>query len=822
MRGDAIPNYNGALPNSQEPVVVVLAQGPKQPSNCYPITANEAKRQIKALSNAIFTARDKVQNILKNREVILRRRWAKRSKEQRAKVLRAAWPDIPNNHRPDIQELLDTVNPTKTQSSKTLRTDAIYKWPHLSVEDLAHSKTLLLLLNSRGHNSPDVFAHADLESCRLGTVNDKIKTAWLPKYAMVIMGQETPKTYGTLVRLEEEPEAFLLWNAGVHFNVAEGLLILEIQSKLYDFLLHCCLQLFSDVPPNDLISIHVVQQPEPEPLESNAASYLDLSSVVAEAPFRVPNTLDTCRLLQLIESKRAAAEDHVWAIQEDPGYFREALVMRARHRKEHLRDEEGNTSPDLDSQDFWNTVILREVDAAFQGLLQWDSLYEHAKALHYKVPNGFETFDHSQPLPEDVDSIILNMLLLTNSFSIAHKYDLSGAIPASEEMGIHCIRLPDYEGTTVTCIGQTPKSDRLMRLFDYMFDADDTALCQVGLDNLVNEVQRLIENNPKQSRRLSPFVSDLFLDLAFVANISRVLVGIFPWAASFERKMNQLVATPPRHSQTMLSKRIYSTLPNVKTKNGVAAEALLPLPIRTSLNYPIHRAYNEHNVDTLRHSEWNLDRFWRGLDCLFYKSMGETLNDILCRCSKVSRVIHRTLPYRPPEPRSKTPVVLANPTITNFAPEAEDPTPSSTQKPRTKIKTRGVISTTLGGADTIVDGVDALATKVTEKEAKATFKLKDRALDVFRNMFHLEGSSSHQQGEIHWKDFLHAMTKIGFAAEKLYGSIWHFTRVESGVSGSFQVHEPHPEKKIPYVMARDIGRRLTHRYGWTASDFVEA
>jgi len=39
-------------------------------------------------------------------------------------------------------------------------------WPAINVEDLVKGKALLLLLNSRGRNTPQMFAHADFDAMR--------------------------------------------------------------------------------------------------------------------------------------------------------------------------------------------------------------------------------------------------------------------------------------------------------------------------------------------------------------------------------------------------------------------------------------------------------------------------------------------------------------------------------------------------------------------------------------------------------------------------------------------------------------------------------
>ncbi|KAJ0159167.1 hypothetical protein CTA2_10202 [Colletotrichum tanaceti] len=95
-----------------------------------------------------------------------------------------------------------------------------------------------------------------------------------------------------------------------------------------------------------------------------------------------------------------------------------------------------------------------------------------------------------------------------------------------------------------------------------------------------------------------------------------------------------------------------------------------------------------------------------------------------------------------------------------------------------------------------------------------------RSLKVFRTLFFDPAVSSHP-GEIAWKDFLHALTSTSmFAAEKLYGSVWQFQRVDGHDQSRLQFHEPHPRSKIPYAAARRHGRRLNRHYGWTRDMFL--
>ena len=106
----------------------------------------------------------------------------------------------------------------------------------------------------------------------------------------------------------------------------------------------------------------------------------------------------------------------------------------------------------------------------------------------------------------------------------------------------------------------------------------------------------------------------------------------------------------------------------------------------------------------------------------------------------------------------------------------------------------------------------------TQVDKQPTFRVPDPSLKVFNTLFFTPGARGNV-GEVPWADFLRAMANTGFAAQKLYGSIWQFTPTKLDVERSIQFHEPHPEVKIRFTVARRMGRRLMRAYGWHGGMF---
>lgn len=111
---------------------------------------------------------------------------------------------------------------------------------------------------------------------------------------------------------------------------------------------------------------------------------------------------------------------------------------------------------------------------------------------------------------------------------------------------------------------------------------------------------------------------------------------------------------------------------------------------------------------------------------------------------------------------------------------------------------------------------DSSATTTPEKPI---FTVDKRAKKTFSVLFYTP-SSHDTPGDTTWIDFVHAMLSIGFVAEKLYASVWHFTPPKSVSGESIQFHAPHAGDKIRYHMARLFGRRLHRAYGWSEEMFV--
>jgi hypothetical protein len=115
-------------------------------------------------------------------------------------------------------------------------------WPYINLEDLCNKSLMMLFVTSRAHNSPALFARADFDHTHLGRISLSINVADIkPKEYTLFIEGDTNETYGRLVSWKNDPSAA---RASMQKYIpGEGLMAMECQEKIYDFLVKCCTSL---------------------------------------------------------------------------------------------------------------------------------------------------------------------------------------------------------------------------------------------------------------------------------------------------------------------------------------------------------------------------------------------------------------------------------------------------------------------------------------------------------------------------------------------------------------------------------------------------
>ncbi|KAI1108569.1 hypothetical protein F5Y14DRAFT_74617 [Nemania sp. NC0429] len=811
---------------NSDPFGIFAARGMLPPETPSP---SEVRQEAKDRSINIYAHYERLHSILERHEATIQKRWEKKTRTQRIGVLVQAWPDMPLTHRPDFAAFRKHAGNLNSVARKHRSS---FVWPMINQEDLGEPKTLTLLLNSRGRNLPHTFAASDGEGMHLGKVTMAIVPIFLNTYVMVLNGATRQEDYGKLLAWEEHEDAFDWMHTRKQFLPGEGLLILEFQERLLEFLVDCCKAILHDIPLDQMISDKFAIQPEPPLKESlDASGFSTLNVMAKEAPYRPPAKLDLEKIESLLSARTARAEDHIWSLREDPSYFAETIL----DMKEHLVSVHFTGKSSLDDR-MMARVISAVLVESFSQLESFAELRQQATHLRELSSKYASEFSPQKDLPEEYLAALLRFRHYLNRVmkGALNQLKLSAAIsPPLRGFFIRndprSVQSSTINFVTTSAIRKDKIAQQLIWLLRTLWeDGQDLFLCR--MTSVIDELDRLLKAEPRALELVSPYVAMLIGELSITGECLRQLEIFQPWANGFEQALVDREEGIKKEFKEH-TKVWAQVLDALKEKNVIAIQQLGD-PSGGKFQYPIGKRQNKANIDALRASEANLDAFWNAVDHMLQRKAGNMSDTAYRRVLSQPRYLQRTPQWVEPAAKKKDvssqnhkennasyDYVLSLPFSRLFQGDGLDLSARaetlSLGAGKTKVKSRGMP----GPESTGEDEPAPPPPPGSLADVQPLFKVDARALKVFRTVF-FDPAANTTAGEVAWRDFLHAMDSTGFTAQKLYGSVWHFQPTKLDVERSIQFHEPHPRAKIPFLVARRHGRRLSRAYGWQGTMFV--
>lgn len=719
-----------------------------------------------------------------------------------------------------------------------------FMWPYINQEDLSKPKALLLLLNARGRHNPCDFAAADGEALRLGRASNAIVPIVVRPNAiilygttMILNGATGPDEYGRLLAWEEHPHAIDWFRSAKQFEPQEGFMILEAQEGLLSFLVDCCKYILHDISEDAIISDKYQIKEEPQlKTQAETTGFDSLAVMMAEEPYRVPAHIDIERMESLLAARASAAEDHLWSLREDPGYFSETLWDISEHRVELFKDESRRAHPALDRENrsvFWARVAGEVLSNAYYELEIFSELHKQVQELRVLQSTHADAISPTADLPTDYLRAMFKFRHFLDRASVVPMIQLREYIKVSPPFrNIHHFTTVGDAMSSVGTVKERPvKKTKFESEMLYLLKAlrEDRSQMYSIIRTwvIMDELESLLDSDPKAKDLVSQCVAGVICDLSILSQCFRQLESYQPWARGFDEAMPHYMdgimqdveskrePWNAKHSPELRALRNQTNMSRALDTGGISGGKLA---------YPIEKRRTRENVRVLRQSEASLDAFWAFVDQVYLAEAGTPDESAVSRMLSQKRTMQRTPEWVEPikEPnkagtslnRDQDVKALYKP----LSALSVGATPSKADIPdknltKTKVKTKGTANAPPAAA------ADDPLEEPTPSEPQPTIPVDARALKVFRTIFH-SPSAAAPQGEIPWQDFLHAMASIGFAAEKLYGSAWQFRPVSLDVGRNIQFHEPHPRGKVPFLIARRMGRRLSRAYGWNLEMFT--
>ncbi|KAF7957813.1 hypothetical protein EAE96_003383 [Botrytis aclada] len=688
--------------------------------------------------------------------------------------------------------------------------------PYLNLEDLTQGMFLPLFLNSRGRYSPHLFVHADLYAMHFGLnmweiPEPKIYDGLKPwKHAAVFNNPDSGKYIEFLESKERSDEAYA---SGLGFPPAKAIVVLRAQVFTYQFLVKCCSEILHDIPTllDDNHDFNIV--PEPERLSAPSSQRLSTIYSAIESPYRPPSHIDFQRIEDLLEARRAAAEDHLWSLREDPSYFAEMLDSRS---------ERHCFSSEEDSRGFEVVIILEH---ACVSLLIWNNLRDDFRQWRNLEKIYSAQIVSGRQLPYEYERAFVcfwdNLGRASDYLRMDHlrrEIIFSKAFQASVIKDI----LLDYSHS----IRGNVRAGAEDKLFFILYELSQTeAILYCSLPDLFDELERHILANPAKRDRITTLGLSMLSDIGIVASINRDLYLYQPWASTADQKIKADDGTIKAITESKW-KRTMDVFENLENQAVDELTKLVDAP--NCFHYPAERRRNAVNNHKMRQAEDLLDKVWDHLDEAYLEASGETtltsaFEDLISNTRTFIRTPEwvETAPKVKQSRKNRPPI--DDELVSSFEHvriEEANSTQSlelgdSTIKAKAKSKSRKA-----GPSQDSAPLTEEIPEADEDEARRETIKVNKKTYRVFTALFYTP-SEKDPPGEISWQEFLQAMAAAGLNSEALYGSISHFTPQEGHadkLKRSIQFHQPHPGK-LSLRTARFFGRRLHRAFGWDVDLF---
>ncbi|OQO03799.1 hypothetical protein B0A48_10439 [Cryoendolithus antarcticus] len=775
------------------------------------LSAPELRDLAISFSNTIFSNWTQLNAIMKRFELVLQKRWAKKSAKQRIQVLLQAWPGMSQTHRPDFEPFRNMKRRGQPRSTTCNATAQL--WPHINQEDLVKGNLLPLYLNSRGRKLPEIFIGRDINDAHLG----RGWTADVAEpYAMVFEGQRSPRTYGRIMGRTER----LLWKNGNTLNPRLlGILGMEVQSELYRFLHACARIILHDFSDSQIFLAPHQPEPEPPRPDTSMGTWRTVTSYALEAPYGLPQRMDIPRMRLLVDSRFQAAEDHLFALREDPGYFLEQLKDWRVH---DAKRSDGDTCRPC----IWKHIASDMINDAMLNCFNWDRVsacLQKMRPFAVQIHNADKARCRLQPY-DGHNWAFLQMMI--NRLLVRPIDHFEHGLPISPRMR-HCYHLPHDDKTCkrhcqVPCsttwnfkssLGATAAEMRVDRMSSMLVCPVNSQIH--GVKHIVDEMQYMFETDVEAASLVDGWLMERFSDLAVLVDLNYRVGDMLPWQIPTLYDAEDDFA----YTDELVEKRF---------SDGCHSSKVLEGPIDTTFAYPFDKRRSKETVTQMRLAEKNLRTLWSDIDV----HLGRYRLRLLYFVAQFSKRPFVDAPKTPIWRDSEVAIRTPGPQkVDETAAERVVPlTPISANKrsefphdAATKIKEK-----TRGTADpTTPPLTPPLAQNATT--AVKPIALPRRVYKVISTLLPCAATALSNRSELSWDDFVYAFNALGLVPEKLYGSVWIFEPLPKGeglvdVDRSIQFHEPKEVRrgnKIGTFMVKRLGRRLKRAFGWEGEMFVQ-
>jgi hypothetical protein len=631
---------------------------------------------------------------------------------------------------------------------------------------------------------------------------------------------KTPRRYGRVVKLSQLPRYIGTTHS---FDTQYGLLTLEIQQSIYNFLLKSVQTILHDINPADFkLAPHA---PPPGPLLNPPGVWDSASKSALEADYRMPQQTSLASLIQLIDGRRLAANDHICSLREDPGYFLEQLREWREHR--FLASE---TEPQE-----WRDVAAQVYLNALGAHHAWTWIAKLVKTMR---PIDVQIRDSIKKGTRLAKEDELKWAKLAESIEVmigAPRVNLELMFPKSSGLR-HALEGPHrHKPCRPDCpsgsefgwnlkSGCSPTEHRVVKLFFALAGLNPCSVNLHGLRPMVQEAHHMLEHDAEVSKLIDNWLLTDFVELAVLTDLQYRIKMFQPYCKSWTAAGILEGPLVDRHLRTH---HFHGLMLEEAVKAGSLLTDSLGNPTDGRFYYPSDKRRTAETVRELQSAEAALQLYWEEMDegMKYYAVDAEILlKDIVNTVPSTNTTPDWKEEVTDlPSPKSKLPdgnhvhERALRPHIGNENKKTEI---SSAEKVKRKTQGKAQGNTQVSAP--------ALPATADDDDQPPPIKIPPRSFKVMSALLPSPANIGQAPRAVSWDEFLYTMNTIGLVPEKLYGSVWIFKPLPPGeglvdLKRSIQFHEPKDVRrgnKIDFLHVKRLGDRMKRAFGWHGDTFV--
>lgn len=737
---------------------------------------------------------------------IITSRWKKFSRDKRTGYLKNADPDLfQKQWFAPMFSSSELGSPDQLEARKYRN---VILLDYLTIDGLKDDATRLLgLLQNRTLHRPEEWAAYD---------NQKLTWGWrlghfdidASNLCMVMYGPR----YGEMVEWESRAA-----HAEEIVGFPRARVVLEAQETLLKFLRRMVEQLVDGIKDPDPAQASL----PPFIVELRRKGRLDQWSSYTNQPFSSPPFFDINDMLGKAVARKNMIGDHLWLLQTDPAYLRQAIHTAAEiYPQGHPpQDIHGTTVGEihLSIWSYWSWVTIAEACG-------------NVRAMQVKFRDSIHP---GLPLPPKYEQVLQELELLLDC-QLRIRLDplpmMLGLRPGFKKHFKYDYSVPngiDFHGDIK--LAQLFSQDPLFFILHILPINPDSHEPQ-NFDPAMkwSFLEDHISNNKVDSSRLDEFLYERYTNFAATQELFASIHRHVPMPSllmeldSFEPEKAQDLGRPTvlRHQIERITDEYYMC--------PYDQSGTVPLMI-FSKAFDGHLTKAERN-DQMRLKQFDDTRaalgvFWsltRRKRQMTLKGRGKVWSseDIHEDLKLISADLETTYQNSVAAERQKIVdrIELSHlPPGKQEAPQTEwGSTPSSGPKSSGRSK-----KTKVAKHPEQLPDIEKLVVKdCAEKTGTAKpIQVRDKTRQIFQGMF---STAEPTKKPIDWEDFVVAMQDVGFKSQQTTGSevVFQPGENERGWSGRINFHRPHPVPKIDRIMMRVMGKRMNRWYGWEDGLFV--